>query len=166
MKSSLEFPGKNWIGVFTAFLFVMVAGFAAQAQNGIKDAMKFIEGDQPDKAIESLNKSIGDQPLAINLYYYLGLAQIQAGKVDDAAKSFDNGLAKNEKEAILYAGKGHLQLLKKDVAGAKVNFDKALSLSKSKNVEVMQAIGRAYMSDPKTIKDAIAVLEKSKSFKG
>jgi len=165
MKSSLKFPGNNLLGVINVFLFAMLSGFTAQAQNGIKDAMKLIEIGQPDKAIESLNKSISDQPLSINLYYYLGYAQIQAGKVDDATKSVDAGLAKNEKEAILYAGKGHIQLLRKDAVGAKINFDKALSLSKNKNVEVMQAIARAYLSDPKTIKDGIAILEKAKILK-
>ncbi|CAN5395713.1 tetratricopeptide repeat protein [soil metagenome] len=159
---SLKFAEKFGFRIFSTLFIVLALASFANAQNGLKEFFGLLEKGEKQKALQSITKSINEQPAANNLNYYLGYAHIQLGQLDKANEAFDKGIAKNEKEAIMYAGKGHVMLLKKNAAGAKVMFDKATALSKSKNAEVFRAIGRAYMSEPPALKEAITALEKAK----
>lgn len=147
-----------------ALLFVMIAfGVSVFAQDAdIKIAERLLDKDQPAKAIEVLNKAIIAYPLATKLYYYLGYIQLKTGETGQALKSFEKGVSMNEKEAINHVGLGAVRMLEKKTVEAKVFFDKALSMSKSKDVAVLQAIAESYLVDAKHAETALKLLEKAK----
>ncbi len=147
-----------------ALLFGMIAfGVSVFAQDAdIKIAERLLDKDQPAKAIEGLNKAILAYPLATKLYYYLGYVQLKTGETGQALKSFEKGVSVNEKEAINHVGLGAIRMLEKKTVEAKVFFDKALSMSKSKDVAVLQAVAEAYLVDAKHAETALKLLEKAK----
>lgn len=152
-----------------SFLFIVLCltllniKFATAQNTEILEAKHLMEVDQPQKAIALLTKAVQTYPAVASVSYYLGMAQLKNGQRDEALKTFDKGIAIDEKEPLNYVGKGHRSMLENNPQKAKLDFDKALSLSKSKNVAVLQGIAEAYMVDPKLSKDAINLLTKAKT---
>ncbi len=66
----------------------------------------------------------------------------------------------DEKEPLNYVGRGHLSILNNNLEKAKLDFDKAISLSKSKNIAVLQGIGESYLEGKQT-NEALNVLSKA-----
>ncbi len=139
----------------------------AQAQNPINPivpkALYLVETEHTQKALTELEEAVKANPTDASLLYYLGFVQIKAGENAKALASFDKGILLNEKEALNFAGKGQISLLEKKEAEAKIQFDKALSMTKSKNVAVLKAVAEAYLIDNKYSVDAITLLNKAKS---
>lgn len=146
-------------------LFVLVAGVAFGQDAEIKKSKRLIDIDHASEAIAPIEAAIKQYPEEADLYYYLGYAQIKNNQLDAAAKSFDAGIKLDPKEAINYAGKGHLSMIQNRPAEAKPNLDKALEMTKSKKVSVLKAVAEAYMTSPKFASDAVAVLLKAKAIK-
>jgi len=133
----------------------------AQAQE-IKEAQHFIEIDQTSKAITTLEKATTTYPADASLWYYLGIAQIKKGQRDLASKSFDKGISLNAKEPLNYVGRGRLSMLENNAQKAQLDFDQALSITKSKNAPVLRAVSEALLIDPKNAAKAVTLLNKAK----
>lgn len=146
-------------------LFMLGAGVAFSQDAEVKKSKRLIDVDHAAEAMAPIEAAIKQYPEEISLYYYLGYAQIKNNQLDAAAKSFDAGIAKDPKEAINYAGKGHLSMLQNRPADAKVNLDKALEMTKSKKPYVLKAVAEAYLTNAKFAGDAVALLLKAKSIK-
>lgn len=136
----------------------------ASAQNTeIQQAKYFQDVDQPTKGLDVLNKAAQTYPTSAAVQYYLGMAQLKAGQRDLALKSFDKGISIDEKDGLNYAGKGTLSMMEVNPTKAKLDFDKALSVTKSKNVAVLQAVAEGYLVDTKMANQAMELLNKAKS---
>lgn len=146
-------------------LYLICNAFAFAQHASVKKSKRLIAIDHGTEAMAPVEAAIRENPKAADLYYYLGYAQLKNNQLDAAAKSFDAGIAKNPKEAINYAGRGHLALLQNNAAEAKINLDKALKLSKSKKVPVLKAVAEAYLTQPQRAGEAVALLLKAKSIK-
>ena len=151
--------------LFLLCLFVLGSGLAFGQDAEIKKSKRLIDVDHASEAMVPIEAAIKQYPEEADLYYYLGYAQIKNNQLDAAAKSFDAGIAKEPKEAINYAGKGHLSMLQNRPADAKVNLDKALEMTKSKKVPVLKAVAEAYLTNAKFAGDAVALLQKAKAIK-
>ncbi len=159
----LSFRKRFSLAFFSAALLT-ISCMAVQAQDAeIKKALRLVDLEKPSKAKEVINQAIATYPAVPKLYYYQGYLLIKAGEYDAAIKSFDKGASLDEKGALNIAGKGHALLLQNKTAEAKLAFDKALSMTKSKDVLVLQAVAEAYLTDVKNNKTTIALLEKAKS---
>src|SRR5258708_2082217 len=151
---------------FLTLLLVCVVAMAnsqTPANPVIAKALYLVETEQTQKALIELEDAIKANPADASLLYYLGYVQIKAGERAKANASFDKGIALSDKEALNYAGKGHISMLEKKDADAKIQFDKALGIAKSKNVAVLKAIAEAYLVENKYSVDAINLLNKAKS---
>lgn len=146
-------------------MFVLMAIVAFGQDAEIKKSKRLIAVDHAAEAMAPIEAAIKQYPDETDLYYYLGYAQLKNNQLDAAAKSFDAGIAKDPKEAINYAGKGHLSMLQNRPADAKVNLDKALEMTKSKKVPVLKAVAEAYLTNAKFAGDAVALLLKAKGIK-
>ncbi len=144
-------------------LFVLGANYAFGQEEEINKSRRLIDIDRASEAIAPMQEAIKKYPEEADLYYYLGYAQIKNDQFDAAAQSFDAGIKLNPKEAINYAGKGHLSMLQNRPQDAKVNLDKALDMTRSKKVPVLKAVAEAYLTHAKFAGDAIALLLKAKS---
>lgn len=151
--------------LFLLCLFALGAGVAFGQDAEIKKSKRLIDIDGASQAIAPLEAAIKQFPERSDLYYYLGYAQIKNNQLDAAAKSFDAGIKLDPKEAINYAGKGHLSMLQNRPAEAKPNLDKALEMTKSKKVPVLKAVAEAYLTSNKFAGDAVATLLKAKAIK-
>ena len=143
-------------------LLVGQSNFAAAQNTEIAEAKHLVEIDQSKKALDVLTKAATTYPTSAATFYNLGLLQLKLNKRQEALQSFDKGIAADPKDALNIAGKGHLAMLENNAAKAKLDFDKALSMTKSKNVEVMQAVARGYMVDPKKANETITLLTTAK----
>jgi tetratricopeptide (TPR) repeat protein len=124
---------------------------------------RLLETDQPKKAVALLNEALTKYHTSAELWYYLGTANMQLDQHKLAAEAFDKGIALNEKEALNYVGRASISLLENNLQKADIDFTKALSLSKSKNVSVLKAVSQAYLRDPKLANRAIELLTKAKA---
>ncbi len=164
MKKILEFLSRAWFAIFIILcLLILSARFVFGQSAEIQEAKRLIEVDQVQKAVTVLDKAVQTYPSDALVSYYLGIAQIKNGQRELALRSFDKGITLNEKEAINFAGKGYLSVLENNPQKAKLDFEKALSLSKSKNIPVLQSIAESYLADGKLAGEAISLLSKAKS---
>src|SRR5258706_7554488 len=122
MKKLIDLVKRyNRIAFVSVFCLSVFSSFAQDAE--IKAAQKLLDEDKKKAAIAALQKAITTYPEATQLYYYLGRAQIIAGDKAGAKASFDAGVAKNPKEPLNIVGLGHLLILDKNVAQAKVKLE-------------------------------------------
>lgn len=149
---------KTVMALIFAMLFIAAT---TNAQNPeVRKAFRLIDIEQPSKGLAALEQLASATPNSYNLYY-LGLAQLRLGQKDKALANFEKGIAANEKDGLNYAGKAHVRLLEKNPTDAKANIDKALQVSKSKDVNVLKAVAEAYLTDTKYLLDAINLLNKA-----
>lgn len=164
--SGLFISTKRLLVMVMAALFLAVSANTFAQSPDVRKAFRFIDIEQPSKGLSALEQLVSANPDNADYLYYLGLAQLRTGAKDKALASFEKGLSKDEKSGLNYAGKGHVRLLEKNSTDAKVQLDKALSVSKSKDVGVLKAVAEAYLTDTKYLLDAINLLNKAKTING
>jgi tetratricopeptide (TPR) repeat protein len=152
--------GKSLSKSIFAIAFLMISGLSFGQSPEIRKSFRLIDIEQPQKGIAALEQSAGSN--ATN-HYYLGLGYLRTGNKEKALAAFEKGISLDEKNGLNYAGKGHVKLLDKNSSEAKINFDKALSVSKSKDANVLKAVAEGYLTDSKYVLDAINLLNKAKT---
>jgi len=152
----------RFMKVALAFAFVAISFVSFGQSPEVRQAFRLIDIEQPSKGIAALEKIANNS----TNQYYLGLAYMRTGNKDKALAAFEKGILANDKDALNYAGKGHVRLHEKNVTEAKVNFDKALAMSKQKDAAVLKAVAEGYLSDSKFVIDAINLLNKAKGING
>jgi tetratricopeptide (TPR) repeat protein len=148
--------------VALAIVFAAVSSYSFGQGPEVRQAFRLIDIEQPSKGIAALEKIANSS----TNQYYLGLGYLRTGSKDKALAAFDKGISLNEKDALNYAGKGHVKLLEKNTTEAKANFDKALQMTKQKDANVLKAVAEGYLSDTKFVVDAINLLNKAKTING
>ena len=160
MKKVIDILSRLWFVLFILVCILMLAlGVALGQTIEINQARYLTETDQNQKAVAHLEKAIAENPSGAALHYYLGAAQIKEGQTEAAASTFSSGIQLDEKEPLNYVGRGYLSILNNNVEKAKIDFEKAISISKSKNAAVLQNIAEAYLEGKHT-DAALAVLTK------
>jgi tetratricopeptide (TPR) repeat protein len=118
------------------------------------EGLKMIEREQPKKGIEELRKDP-------NNYFNLGTGLLITGNTTEALSTFEKGIAADPKNALCIVGKGRVLLKQNKLQEAEAEFKKALDMTKSKNAEVLAAIGEAWMDKPELASKAKPILESS-----
>jgi tetratricopeptide (TPR) repeat protein len=164
MKNKIfDIIGRFWFVLLILFFCIVLSiRFVSGQSLEIKDSKRLMEVDQPEKAISLLTQATKTYPNVGIVWYYLGMAQINNGQRDFASNSFDKGISIDAKEPLNYVGRGYLSMLENNAAKAQLDFDHALSLSKSKNVPVLCGIAEAYLVDDKSITRALELLTRAK----
>jgi tetratricopeptide (TPR) repeat protein len=136
---------KIRIGLLAA---VVLAGNALFAQS-VEQGKKFLYYERYKSAKETLEKVLASNPNDINAVYWLGQTLLTApsniGIRDSvAAKAlYQKALQTNGSAPLLLAGMGNIELREGKTADAKQHFETAISLTKGKDVSVLNAIGEA-----------------------
>ncbi|WP_162428418.1 tetratricopeptide repeat protein [Pontibacter pudoricolor] len=135
---------NNW-----KYILLMATAFptaAAFAQSG--DAgKKALDLERYEEAKSIYKKQLNDKK-ADNAYYALGNIYLKTEKLDSATYYFNQGIAKNKKSAINFAGLGKVAMDQGNRAEAEKQFSQALKLSKSKDADVLAAVAEGYLSAP------------------
>lgn len=108
--------------------------------NKCKDEMCNYEDKQEgQKIIDEYLKLADSKELPLDYYITLTKAQAKMGQLEDALKSCQKALVKNSEDAEAHKLLGLMQLVKKDLVGAKNSLSTALNL-KAKNQEVHELL--------------------------
>lgn len=128
------------IKTLIAVLFIQIV---AQAQT-LPEAKKAIESEYYFKAKKIL-LSLNNTSPSVESNYYLGNVYLLTNKVDSAKYYYSKaGEFVDNKNALVFVAKGKVNLLNNKPAEAKLNFDDAIKVSKSKSAEIFYQIGDAY----------------------
>ena len=125
---------------------VVLAGNVLFAQS-VEQGKKFLYYERYKSAKETFEKVLAANPNNIDAVYWLGQTLLTAtGDIKDsvAAKTlYQKALQTNGSAPLLLVGIGNIELREGKTADAKQHFETAISLTKAKDVNVLNAIGEA-----------------------
>jgi len=121
----------------------MMVSLVAGAQT-LQDGRKLIYYERYRSAIETLDKVVAASPANAEAVYWLGQSHIDLGDVAGAKEVYRKNMeGANGSNPLLLVGMGHVEQLEGKTSDARQRFETALSLSKSKDIAVLNAIGHA-----------------------
>jgi tetratricopeptide (TPR) repeat protein len=123
--------------------FVAVFFVQQLLAQSIDDGKKFMYYERFKSAKDVFEKLIAANPKNEDAAYWLGQAYIGLEDVAKAKQTYQAALQANATSPILLAGMGHVELLENKATDARNHFDMAINTSKSKDNEVLHAVGRA-----------------------
>ena len=130
---------KIKIGIVAVVMLVSNLVFA----QSLDDARKLIDYQRFATAVETLEKITATNPANADIQYWLGQAFIEWNKADKAKEVYRKALEANGSSPILLVGMGHVELLEGKKNEARQRFETAISLTKGKDVNVLNAVGKA-----------------------
>lgn len=133
----------------------------------LDEGKKFLYYERFNSAKDVFTKLIAANPKNEEAIYWLGQAYI--GLEDDAMakQTYQTALLANPTSPILMAGMGHIELLENKTADARNHFDMAVNNSKSKDINVLIAAGRANAYTKAGDGNyAVTILQKATTLKG
>lgn len=145
-------------------LTLVLAVSTLQAQTKA-EAITAIDKQEYRKAMDILNKILVGNPKDAEALYLMGKASFENEDLANAQTYFTRGTAANAKYALNYVGTGRVQQRNGSAADAKKNYDRALELTQSNNVEVLVQVADAYLEQGNTegINEAEKLLVKAKT---
>ncbi len=149
---------KNIAATLALSLFSLSFAFSQTPQEGFD----YLNSERPEKAKEVFTKLAESSPSADN-YYNLGYYYVRTNQLDEAQKTFEKGLALDDKSYINQVGLATVALGKGDVAKAKEMIEYAEKKTRGKDANVLFRAGEAYSlfdkySDPA---EAIRLLDEA-----
>ena len=128
----------------TIKLFVLSVLITASAgAQSLKDAIRYIDREQFQKAKSTLSALIKDDSKNADNYFYMGDVYYKNDQYDSARYWYMQGTQLNENSALNYVGLGKVAMQQDNAVEGKANFDKAVSLAK-KNGTIYAAIAEYY----------------------
>jgi len=121
---------------------VVGLGNVAFAQT-VEQGKKFIYYQRYKSAKETLEKVIASNPNNIEAVYWLGQDLLALKDSVGAENVYSKALQSNGNAPLLLVGMGHVELRKGKNTDARQRFETAISLTKAKDVGVLNAIGLA-----------------------
>lgn len=154
---------KIKLGLIAVILLMSNLVFAQTVQEG----RKLISYQRYQSAVSTLEKVVAANPGSAEANYWLGQAYIDAGQLDKAKEVYRKILVGElGSNPLLLAGMGHVELLEGKKTDARSRFETAISLSKGKDVAVLNAIGHANVEKNGDPDYAIEKLTQATTVKG
>ena len=127
----------------------------------LQDAQKEIDRENFFKAKQILNGLLKSETVnKADVYYYLGNAYLNSEDIDSAKVYYKLVWNPDNRTALGYLANGRLALLNKNAAETKLNYDRALQITKMKNANIYYEIGDSYIHpELKDVNAAITNLE-------
>ena len=126
----------NQIRLFL-FLVVAMVGHVAFAQS-VDQGKKFVYYERYKSAKDVLEKVLASNPNDINAMYWLGQVLIETKDTAAAKALYQRALGSNGSAPLLLVGMGQIELMEGKTSDARQRFETAISLSKSKDVQVLE----------------------------
>jgi tetratricopeptide (TPR) repeat protein len=111
----------------------------------LQSAIKNTDNENFELAESELKSLIKNDTSKAYNYYFLGENYFYRNEKDSALYYWKLASNKNIKQPYTFISRGKLNLLDKNVDGAKANFAEAISLDK-KNADIYRSIAKAYLS--------------------
>jgi tetratricopeptide (TPR) repeat protein len=130
--------------IFSAALVLITCSVNAQT---IEQGKKYMYYERYQSAKNEFSNVLSQKPADPEATYWLGQAEIALGNID-VAKNLYRTAVKDNNHPLLVAGCGQADLLENKTAEAKNRFESAITMTKSKNPDVLAAIARAHINSP------------------
>jgi tetratricopeptide (TPR) repeat protein len=138
---------------------VAVSAGALMAQN-VDQGRKFLYYLRYKSAKEQFEKALAANPNNLEAVYWLGQTLLRDKNQDAAKDLYQKTLQTNGAAPLILVGMGHIELLENKTNDAKQRFETAISLSKGKDIEVLNAVGIANADPNAKAGDAAYAIEK------
>jgi tetratricopeptide (TPR) repeat protein len=125
----------------------------------VEQGKKFYYYTRYNSAKDALEKTLASNPNNIEAVYWLGQTLLQMKDSVGAENLYSKALQSNGNAPLLLAGMGEIEIRKGKSADARQRFETAISLTKGKDVGVLNAIGTANVA-PKDGGDVPYAVEK------
>ena len=122
------------------FVFFVSGKLFAQS---VDDGKKFLYYERYNSAKDVFTKLTNANPNNVDAVYWLGQTYIGMADTTSAESLYQKALQANPNSPLLLAGMGEIALLRNNTNDARNRFETAISLSKAKDNNVLNAIGRA-----------------------
>ncbi len=130
------------VKITTLILSLVLTGNMLFAQS-IDDGKKFLYYERYNSAKDIFSKAVNANPNNIDAVYWLGQTYIGMEDVASAQALYQKALQANPNNPLLMVGVGHVELLQNKTNDARNRFETAISLTKGKDVNILNAIGKA-----------------------
>lgn len=154
--------------LYSLVLAAVMFGNSLFAQS-VEQGKKFYYYERYKSAKETFEKVLAANPNDIAATYWLGQTLIELDDSVGAKAVYQKALATNGNAPVLLVGMGQLELMDGKKEEARQRFETALSLTKSKDIDVANAIGHAITSsrtgDAQFVIDKLTPLTTQKGFK-
>ena len=147
---------KHTIRFMVAAVLLCNVAFAQSVEEG----RKFFYYEKYNSAKETLEKVLAAKPDDVEAAYWLGQTLIELNDIAGAKKVYQTALQTKGSEPLLLVGMGHVELLEHKGNDARQRFETAISLTKGKDVDILNAVGHANADAPDG--DAKYAIEKLK----
>lgn len=124
-------------------LVALAVGFSLSFAQNVEQGRKFFYYERYKSAKETFDKVLASNPNSIDAIYWLGQTLIEQKDSAQAKAVYQRALSSNGNAPLLLAGMGHVELLEGKTNDARQRFETAISLTKAKDIQVLNAIGRA-----------------------
>jgi hypothetical protein len=140
------------------FLFTSLIATTGVIAQSVEQGKRFYYYQRYNSATDQLQKLVAANPNNIEAVYWVGQTMIQNDDSLSAKALYQKTLASNGSAPLILVGTGHVELLENKTNDARQRFETALSLTKGRDIEVINAIARA--NTDATHGDANYALEK------
>ncbi len=130
---------KIKLGIVAAILLMSNLVFAQSVQDG----KKFLYYQRYNSAKETMEKVVAANPGNAEAQYWLGQAYLALGQTEKAKEVYRKGLEAAGSNPMLLVGMGHIEQIEGKTNEARQRYETAISLTKAKDVAVINAIGHA-----------------------
>lgn len=128
--------------VLSLLVTVVILGNSLFAQN-VEDGKKFFYYERYKSAKETFEKILASDAKNVDATYWLGQTLLKMKDSAAAKTLYQNALSANGNAPLLLVGMGEILLMENKKDEARQQFETAINLTKGKDVDVLNAIGRA-----------------------
>jgi Tfp pilus assembly protein PilF len=128
---------------FISFVTMVVLGSNVLFAQSVEQGRKFLYYERYKSARENFEKVLAANPNNIEATYWLGQTMLEQKDTVAAKNLYQKALQQNGNAPLILVGMGQMELREGKTNDARQRFETAISLTKGKDVEVFNAIGRA-----------------------
>ncbi|THU41258.1 tetratricopeptide repeat protein [Niastella caeni] len=128
---------------FISFVTMVVLGSNVLFAQSVEQGRKFFYYERYKSARENFEKVLAANPNNIDATYWLGQTLLEQKDSVGAKNLYQKALQQNGNAPLILVGMGEIELREGKTNDARQRFETAISLTKGKDVEVFNAIGRA-----------------------
>lgn len=128
---------------FISFVTMVVLGSNVLFAQSVEQGRKFFYYERYKSARENFEKVLAANPNNIEATYWLGQTLLEQKDSVAAKDLYQKALQQNGNAPLILVGMGEIELRENKTNDARQRFETAISLTKGKDIEVFNAIGRA-----------------------
>jgi Flp pilus assembly protein TadD len=128
---------------FISLVAVVMLGSSVVTAQNVEQGKKFLYYQRYKSAKETLEKVVAANPNDIEATYWLGQTLIKMKDSLAAKNIYGKLLQQNGNAPLVLAGMGQVELLEGKTNDARQRFESAISITKGKEIEVLNAVARA-----------------------